>query len=760
LQGEDNWRVPLREKAEIFERNLLRNHWIDGLYPSIVELPLDGGPVDQSTTGYSNVVHSVCWTANYLAGQAYRFAFTKDERVRRHAGRVLGAMIRCLEITGVRGLQARGYLRGHGESYEEREGSTNADAWHQGKGKYANLRWRGNPSHHNYSDAIHGYAAYYDLAANEEQKKRIRRAVRDLVGYWAFNNGLIRKLDGSISTHILGLTDGRTPNLRTIMAAAGLKAAHHITGEKAFEEEYEKLVEQFNFRGWERFPQRMRRRYGHDDAEHVFGHLDNLFRQEKDPELLGFYRKVLDALWENHRHDRQSLFTYIYLSLTPEYAERERALKEALWTLHTWPINRVFRPRMNSIRRDIKIVDGRASKPLPMYESPWDNEYQWKGSLYLLDGYLSRSVISLAVPLEDPMVIYAADERGDVYRSIDGGGTWRQTAQSLCQKVRFLAASRRIRFLFAGSDEGFYLSKTAGATWSKMPLPEDSGRPMGLVSDRENENILYAITDRGVFRSIDHGEAWLGSRWDCVTSELPPSHDGFYAVSATDPPAVYAILDGRAYFKLGDEGWRRGGLTTIPEYGRSLHQLLPDPFDPMKVYTATSVSYESLSLNLVFRSADGGRTWNNDLPRLFKRYVARYEAGLDLSRELRGELHGLTALGGDAILAATSLGVFRSTDGGENWAQSNRGLNIPIARSVFSSPASDRVFVGTPGGLYQSTDGGRTWQDANLILIFRSNIPREVGSAGFLDAYWMGRYHDFITEEEAEEDPFNWDMNI
>ena len=68
--GPDIWRVPLYKKAEIFERNILKNHWINGLYPSIVEIPGDCASVDQSTQGYSNVAHSVCCAANYLAGQA------------------------------------------------------------------------------------------------------------------------------------------------------------------------------------------------------------------------------------------------------------------------------------------------------------------------------------------------------------------------------------------------------------------------------------------------------------------------------------------------------------------------------------------------------------------------------------------------------------------------------------------------------------------------------------------------------------------
>jgi len=761
--GSDHlWKVPLHKKAEIFERNVLKNHWIDGLYPSIVEVPLDGGPVDQSTTGYSNVAHSICWTANYLTGQAYRYAFTKDEKVRRHADQVLKAMIRCMKVTGVTGLQARGYVFGHGESYEEREGSARSNAWHQGAGRHSGLRWRGDPSHHNYSDAIHGYAAYYDLAANAKQKTMIKEAVHDLVGYWAFNNGFVRDYDGTVTTHILGMTDGKTPNLRTIMAAAGLKAAHHITGDRRFDEEYQKLVERFGFRRWEKFPQKMRKRHGHDDAEHVFGHLDNLFRLEKDSELLGFYGKVLDALWENHKDDRQSLFNYIYLSLRPDSPERKKALREALWTLQTWPVNRFFRPRMNSIRTDIEIVEGMAAKPLPMYESPWDNEYQWKGNLYELDGWLSRVIVSIAVPLEDAMVVYAADERADIYKSVDGGQSWRQVGQSLGKKAGFLAGSKKVRMLFAGCEDGFYISSTGGNRWSKMPVPDNAGRPVGLVPDPVNENVLYAITDQAVFRSTDHGERWLGRRWVRLTDDLPPFRESIFAVHPGKAPRIYALLDGTAYSSQGDGKWTKAGFAGIPEYGRQLPYLVAAPSDPNILYTAVGVSYGALSINIVFRSEDGGLTWNNALPRLYSRYVARYESGRDfLKGELQGQLSGLAVMPGDAkeLLAATAKGVMLSKDGGENWVPSNEGLGIPIARSIFA-PVGSTVYAGTPGGLYRSADRGRTWQDANLVLIFRSNIRREVGAADFLDAYWMGRFHNFITEEQARDDPSKWDISI
>jgi hypothetical protein len=237
----------------------------------------------------------------------------------------------------------------------------------------------------------------------------------------------------------------------------------------------------------------------------------------------------------------------------------------------------------------------------------------------------------------------------------------------------------------------------------------------------------------------------------------------YYAVSRGIPATFYAILDGTVFSSKGDGRWQRGGYAGIPEFGRPQPFLILDRTRQNLLYTVVKVSYEGYEFNIVFRSEDGGTSWNNDLPRLFSRYVARYERGSELlDSELTGELNGLAVpLGkGMPVLAATSNGIMLSEDGGENWLPSNSGLNIPIARSVFAPHDSYVAYAGTPGGLYRSIDGGKTWKNSNLILTFRSSIRREVGSAGYLDAYWMARSHDFITEEQALEDPANWDMDI
>lgn len=70
-----SWKLPLAEKAVLIEQNCADRHNILGLYPSQVEVPLDRSPVDNSTLGIGNIAHSVCWTANYLAGAAYIDAY-------------------------------------------------------------------------------------------------------------------------------------------------------------------------------------------------------------------------------------------------------------------------------------------------------------------------------------------------------------------------------------------------------------------------------------------------------------------------------------------------------------------------------------------------------------------------------------------------------------------------------------------------------------------------------------------------------------
>ena len=114
--ADDSWKLPLDEKEAILEQNNVERHNILGLYPSQVDVPLDGSPVDNSTLGSCNIAHAVCWSANYLAGASYRYAFLKragaPEEVLAKAPMNFEGIYRCQLGRGARSRRA---MPGDGE---------------------------------------------------------------------------------------------------------------------------------------------------------------------------------------------------------------------------------------------------------------------------------------------------------------------------------------------------------------------------------------------------------------------------------------------------------------------------------------------------------------------------------------------------------------------------------------------------------------------------------------------------------------------
>ncbi len=95
--------------------------------------------------------------------------------------------------------------------------------------------------------------------------------------------------------------------------------------------------------------------------------------------------------------------------------------------------------------------------------------------------------------------------------------------------------------------------------------------------------------------------------------------------------------------------------------------------------------------------------------------IADYTPGGEpagVQRTLAGQ-HVTTVIAREGvILAGTTAGVQRSTDGGQHWQAVNRGLDEPHVRWLAYHPGvSDLEFAGTePAGIYVSRDGGDHWR--------------------------------------------------
>ncbi len=743
----------MTEKEQILEANILRRHNILGLYPSMVEIPPRNAEVDiTTTTPLSDVVHAVCWTANYLAGASYRYQYLKKnnapkhvvEAARKRADELFEAIYRCQRVTGVRGLQARGYFLGHGSVYAERHHNNDQDEWHQGEADGQDFRWRGNPSHHNYSDSIHGLCQYYDLCAEGKQKDRAKEAINRLVSYWVDNNLFIHKLDRSRQpVQILGVTNGKTLNTRVMMAIAGAKVGHHVTGEQKFKDVYDKLIKQFGVRNITSF----KAEKDFDDAEHVFSHLENLFRIETDPQLLKAYGIVADALWENHKNDGQSLFTYIYYSIRPNAPGKEKALKEANRSLITWPTDMMIKPRMNSLFPNRK-------PPYRVYQARWDNEYIWKGDLLKPDGWLSRIVVDVDVSPEDPLVVAAVDTSGDLYLSNDGASSYDgwNPLNNLPGHVRKVQFGSKSRLMAVACNNGFYVSTTAGSHWRKLPVPNDGGKPVQLMFDRNDRFALYAITSKGIYFSQNFGKEFLGKSWVSLSKQLPQDTVYNFHIAHGKSPRLYARTKDQFFTKLiSEKNWGLAGQVGLGQYSKSLSFFGTDPADPNHAFSgAVTLPGRFAGRTIIQETTDGGENWSNGMQTIFKLFGDGKLMQM-IKRMPLGEVNAIAVDPSNSkiLYAIAKRGVLKSADGGQSWKTIEAGLDIPLAKSLIVPSHGKMIYVGTPAGLYFSKDQGETWNNGHLVLQFDKNRRRELGGAAFIDAFWRARYYGFINEDLA-----------
>lgn len=103
----------------------------------------------------------------------------------------------------------------------------------------------------------------------------------------------------------------------------------------------------------------------------------------------------------------------------------------------------------------------------------------------------------------------------------------------------------------------------------------------------------------------------------------------------------------------------------------------------------------------VFRSEDGGLSWQR--------------TGLTLQSTV-GDL-AVDATNADTVYAATTSGVYVTEDGGTTWEPRNQGLVTLYMTSLAQDPMhSGTVYAGGWGGISRTVNGGLLWEDASSGL--------------------------------------------
>jgi photosystem II stability/assembly factor-like uncharacterized protein len=303
----------------------------------------------------------------------------------------------------------------------------------------------------------------------------------------------------------------------------------------------------------------------------------------------------------------------------------------------------------------------------------------------------STNVQAITVHPTNPDVVYIGTNDGP-YRTLDRGGRWERLDFPKNHEVWSIAfQANDPRVVYAGtSPVGVFKSENGGDTWRRLAtaaLPERvkmgfACRVMRLASDPARPQEVYATLEvGGVMRTVDGGERWDDCTDDLVTlaerphlkskiqsdTEIEGMLDGHaLAVSAAQPGTVFLAVR-MGLFQSDDRGksWRdmEIGRFSPLTYGRDVRV---SPQDPRTLYACLSPAARSEDGSL-YRSHDLGQTWK------------RFDHGVKAERTMMAvALHPRDA---DQVYCVSRCGqVFGTEDGGRSW----REHRVPEVQDVYA----------------------------------------------------------------------------
>lgn len=148
-----------------------------------------------------------------------------------------------------------------------------------------------------------------------------------------------------------------------------------------------------------------------------------------------------------------------------------------------------------------------------------------------------------------PETLYAI-VGGGIWASIDGARSWakRGAGMSVSNLDALAVESRQPARLWAAGADRLFRSDDGGTNWLRVGrrLPEPNTTIHGITA---NEETIVITTDRGLYRTADHGE-----NWTLITENLPAHLEaGPLVRDPLDPATVYAGFSLIPYGEL----WRR-----------------------------------------------------------------------------------------------------------------------------------------------------------------------------------------------------------
>jgi photosystem II stability/assembly factor-like uncharacterized protein len=338
----------------------------------------------------------------------------------------------------------------------------------------------------------------------------------------------------------------------------------------------------------------------------------------------------------------------------------------------------------------------------------------------------------------DPLTYYVASASGGVWKSADGGNTWKPIFddQPVATIGSIAVAPSDPNVIYVGTGEGnirgnvavgngIYKSTDAGKTWKQVWNQE--GQIGTMIVHPTNPDIAFAAVlghafgpneERGVYRTTDGGKTWkrvLSKDKDTGASDVcfdPANPKILFAglwqarrrpwelTSGGPGSGLYRSDDGgdtwkQLTHKEEDDHWGKG----LPEGVWGKVGIAVASSDSRRVYVLIEADKGGL-----YRSDDGGKTWEQASGHHALRQRAWYYSTLTIDPT------------NPDIIWCPQVRLLKSVDGGKTFKMVKH-LHHPDHHDLWIDPKNPkRIIECNDGGVDLSTNGGESWWAPPLPL--------------------------------------------
>lgn len=372
-----------------------------------------------------------------------------------------------------------------------------------------------------------------------------------------------------------------------------------------------------------------------------------------------------------------------------------------------------------------RLLVGRSFGNLPLYFSE-DGGASWSAR----DGL--TNVRELAASNHSPALFFAiAGSQNELFRSSDSGTTWEPLETGFgsmsLNDLKYDAAKSR---LLLASAAGVLESPDLGETWTLVDPKGYRGVAEAAMAAGTQAGTAYAGDSSGVFRSVDGGHSWELRSIEMDPLGVETNTQNGIATAPSEPTTLWAVGN-RSVKRSADGGatWQR--VAGDANFGGATYPMAVavSPSNPeVAVVGNLGQNYPEYEIEDpaagIFRSVDGGANWARVYGPAYDRigFFQPFSLAFDPSAPQVALAGALVTFAGSSSLSGI---VLRSVDGGASWSEvlvPDPNGSFPIVRFDGAGGAWAAFSFGTGGAptLWRSTDRGATWNEVLTPTSIRS----------------------------------------